>query len=352
MPQRTTKAIAMISGGLDSTLALALVKRQGIEVKAVTFYTGLCITETQRRKGGRPDGTVPQNEALRAAADLEVDIEYVDLSGSGYLDLIVNPRHGYGANANPCVDCRIFMMRKAREMMEAERADFVFTGEVLGQRPKSQRRDTLRLIERESGLTGRLLRPLSALHLEPTIPEQEGRVDRSRLLGLHGRSRQGQIRLARELGIEGWPQPAGGCCYLTDESFARKFFDVLDAREAAGEGRRLLREDVVLLSTGRHFRLAPLVKIIVGRTEVENAVLESYAAGRARVAARDVTGPVALVEGRPTWEERVAVARLVARYGKGRGLARVAVEWREDDLVETYEVEPERDEARIESLRL
>ena len=143
---RPVKAIALISGGLDSTLALALVKRQGIQVKAVNFYTGFCITETQRRKGGRADGSMPQNEALRAAADLEVEIEYVDISGAGYLDMLVNPKYGYGANANPCVDCRIFMMTRAREIMERDGADFVFTGEVLGQRPKSQRRDTLRTV--------------------------------------------------------------------------------------------------------------------------------------------------------------------------------------------------------------
>ena len=114
---RPVKAIALISGGLDSTLALALVKRQGIQVKAVNFYTGFCITETQRRKGGRADGSMPQNEALRAAADLEVEIEYVDISGAGYLDMLVNPKYGYGANANPCVDCRIFMMTRARETL-------------------------------------------------------------------------------------------------------------------------------------------------------------------------------------------------------------------------------------------
>ncbi len=349
---RARRAIGMISGGLDSTLAVALVKRQGIEVKAVNFYTGLCITETQRRKGGRPDGTIPQNEALRAASDLEVDIEYVDVSEQGYLDLIVNPRYGYGANANPCVDCRIFMMRKARAIMEAEGADFVFTGEVLGQRPKSQRRDTLRAVERESGLDGRLLRPLSALLLEPTVPEREGIVDRTRLLDIHGRSRQRQIRLARELGIVEWPQPAGGCCYLTDEAFSRKFFDVLDAREAAGEERRIRKEDLVLLSTGRHFRLSPTVKLVVGRTEVENRVLEAYGEGRARVAARDLNGPVALVEGTPTWEERQLAARIVARYGKGRELALVDVDWCEDGVVETLQVAPEQDEARIESMRI
>jgi tRNA-uridine 2-sulfurtransferase len=346
------KAIAMISGGLDSTLALALVKQQGIEVKAVNFYTGFCITETQRRKGGRPDGTVPQNEALRAAADLEVDIEYVDISETGYLDLIVNPRYGYGSNANPCIDCRIFMMTKAREIMEREGASFVFTGEVLGQRPKSQKRDALRAVEKASGLVGRIVRPLSAKLLEPTIPELEGILDRSRLLDIHGRSRQRQIRLARELGIVEWPQPAGGCCYLTDESFSRKFFDILDARELAGEERRIRKEDIVLLSTGRHFRLSKAAKLVVGRSEGENAILESYGEGRARLMARDLTGPVALVEGTTTWEERQLAARIVARYGKGRTLPRVEVEWSEDGVVEVLGVEPEPDETRIESMRI
>jgi hypothetical protein len=346
------KAIALISGGLDSTLALALVKRQGIEVKAINFYTGFCITETQRRKGGRSDGTVPRNEALRAAADLDVDVEYVDLSGSGYLDMLVNPRYGYGANANPCVDCRIFMMSRAREIMEREGAAFVFTGEVLGQRPKSQRRDTLRVIERDSGLDGRLLRPLSAKLLPPTIPEREGLVDRDRLESISGRSRHRQMALARELGVVDWPQPAGGCCYLTDESFARKFFDVLDAREAAGEGRRIAPEDVLLLSTGRHFRLSPRAKLVVGRSEVENAVLERYAPGRARLEAQGVSGPVALVEGEPTWEERRLAAAIVARYGKGKDQPEVTVEWREDDLIERYAVPPEGDDSRIEALRI
>jgi tRNA-uridine 2-sulfurtransferase len=349
---KSVKAIALISGGLDSTLALALVKRQGIEVKAVNFYTGFCITETQRRKGGRADGSVPRNEALRAAADLDVEIEYVDISGSGYLDMLVHPKYGYGANANPCVDCRVFMMRRAREIMVREGAQFVFTGEVLGQRPKSQRRDTLRIIERDSGLDGRLLRPLSAKLLPPTIPEREGLVDRERLESISGRSRQRQMQLAKELGVVDWPQPAGGCCYLTDESFARKFFDILDARAGMGEERRIERDDVVLLSTGRHFRLSPRAKLVVGRTEVENALLERYTAGRARLEARDVLGPVALVEGEPTWEERQLAARIVARYGKGKDLSEVVVVWREGDLVEQYPVPPEQDEARIESMRI
>ena len=347
-----TKAIGLLSGGLDSTLALALVKRQGIEVKAVTFYTGFCITETQRRKGGRSDGSIPRNEALRAAADLEADVELVDISGQAYLDMLLHPRFGYGANANPCVDCRIFMMKRAKEIMEREGADFVFTGEVLGQRPKSQRRDTLRIVERESGLDGRLLRPLSARLLKPTIPEQEGKVDRERLLDLSGRGRQRQIALAGELGLADWPQPAGGCCFLTDESFSKKFFDLLTAREAAGEGRHVTQEEILLLTVGRHFRLSPTAKLIVGRSEVENALLERHVAGRARLEAVDHLGPVALLEGSPPDGVRRLAASIVARYGKGRNEPSVTVEWREVDRVERLDVPPERDEPRVEAMRI
>jgi len=210
----------------------------------------------------------------------------------------------------------------------------------------------LSFIEKRSGLEGRLLRPLSARLLPPTLPEQQGLVDRERLLDISGRSRARQMALAGELGVHDWPQPAGGCCFLTDESFGRKFFDLLDGRQAAGEPRRLRQEDVLLLSTGRHFRMSPKVKLIVGRTEVENALLERYAEGRARLAARDVTGPVALVEGQPTWEERMLASRIVARYGKGRSSPEVVVEWREGDEVEFHSVPPEADETRIEAMRV
>jgi tRNA U34 2-thiouridine synthase MnmA/TrmU len=347
------KAIAMISGGLDSTLALAMIRSQGVEVKAVTFYTGFCITETQRRKGGRQDGTMPQNEALRAAADLDVDVEYVDISGQAYLDMLLNPRYGYGANANPCVDCRIFMMKRAKAIMEAEGADFIFTGEVLGQRPKSQRRDTLWAIERESGLKGRLVRPLSAKLLEPSIPELEGILDREKLGDISGRGRTRQIEMANEMGLLEWPQPAGGCCFLTDEAFSRKFFDVLGQQEAAGEPRHLAQADIVLLTIGRHFRLSPTAKLIVGRTEVENGVLETYAEGRARLVAARHKGPIGLVEGEPTWEQRQLAASIVARYGKGKDDPQVEVEWRDPDgATEVFAVAPARDEARLEGLRI
>ncbi len=350
---KQAKAIGMISGGLDSTLALAMVRAQGVEVKAITFYTGFCITETQRRRGGRQDGSMPENEALRAAADLQIEVEFVDISGGAYLDMLLNPRYGYGANANPCVDCRIFMMRKAREIMEAEGADFIFTGEVLGQRPKSQRRDTLWVIEREAGLQGRLVRPLSARLLPPSIPEQEGLLDRARLGDISGRGRARQIAMANEMGLLEWPQPAGGCCFLTDEAFSRKFFHILGQREAAGEPRTIDQDDVVLLTTGRHFALGPRCTLIVGRTEVENGVLQTYAEGHGRLTATKVTGPVGLVVGVPTWEERQLAAAIIARYGKGKDAPEVALEWRDPDGgTELLSVAPLADEARLEAMRI
>ncbi|MHB8417747.1 MAG: thiamine biosynthesis protein [Myxococcales bacterium] len=344
------RAIGMLSGGLDSTLALKLMQSQGIDVKAINFYTGFCITETQRRLGGRArDGKIPRNEALRAGADLGVEVELVDISEGGYLDIVANPRYGYGANANPCVDCRIFMMARAREIMEREGADFVFTGEVLGQRPKSQRRDTLAIIEKQSGLAGRLLRPLSAKLLPPTIPEIEGKVDRERLLAISGRGRTPQMELADKLGVTDYPQPAGGCCFLTDESFGRKFHDLLDHRAV----RQIAKDEIVLLATGRHFRLESAVKLVVGRTEGENLVLERYDDGtRWRLEATTHMGPLALVEGEPGFEGRVLASRIVARYGQGRSEPEVRVRWRRGDEEDELSVAPFQDDAGFDSLRV
>lgn len=347
---RKPKALGLISGGLDSMLALKVVRDVlGCEVRAVNFYTGFCITETQRRSGRtRADGSVKANEALEAAAELETEVELIDISDQGYLDVIANPKFGYGANANPCVDCRIDMFVRARKLLEEWGGDFVFTGEVLGQRPKSQRRDTLAIIEKNAGLQGRLLRPLSAKLLPPTIAEKEGLIDREKLLAISGRGRKPQLELANSLGVGNFPQPAGGCCYLTDEAFARKFFDVLDHRDE----RKITKEEIVLLATGRHFRMSEKVKLVIGRTEGENFQLDRQAEGRYRVTARDVKGPVALVEGEPTWEEMVLASRIVARYGQGKDLASVAVSWTNGAGTDDLEVEPLLDEAAIEALRI
>ncbi len=347
-PKKAVRAIGLLSGGLDSMLAHAVIRAQGIEVRAVNFYTGLCIVETQRRLGRRRrDGSIPANEALGAAARLDMEMEFIDISGPDYLHLITHPRYGYGANANPCVDCRIFMFQKAKALMEEWGASFVFTGEVLGQRPKSQRRDTLRIVERDSGLTGRLVRPLSAQLLEPTIPELEGLLDRERLFAFRGRSRAPQMALAKKLGLTDYPQPAGGCCYLTDESFGRRFHDLM-ARRA---DRHLAEEEVLLLAMGRHFRLGE-VKLIVARNEAESVAFRRFE-GRHAVEAIGVNGPLALVEGDPGEAERCLISAIVARYGQGRDHGRVTVEWHAPDgTAGRREVEPLRDEARIEALRI
>lgn len=348
--KRKVKAIGLLSGGLDSTLAHALIRAQGIEVKAINFYTGFCITETQRRMGKvRRDGKPPRNDALAAAAQQEIDIEFIDISGREYLDVITKPKFGYGANANPCIDCRIFMFIKAKQIMEEEGADFVFTGEVLGQRPKSQRRQPMKQIEELSGLQGRLLRPLSAKLLEPTIPEKEGLVDREQLLAISGRSRKPQMQLAAEIGLDDYPTPAGGCCFLTDETFGRRFHDLINRRK----DRNLEQEEVPLLATGRHFRLSEGAKLIVGRNEGENVFLSRYTEGRYQVSALDYNGPLALVEGEPSTEDREIASKIVARYGKGREADVVRVEWKHGEEIRLeVPVQPFRTDSEFEQYRI
>jgi len=312
---RRPKAVVLLSGGLDSTLAAKLLQEQGVEVIGVHFSTGFCVADHKRAAAGvNEDPRKLRNEALRAGVDLGIPVEIVDISQE-YLDIVFNPRHGYGANMNPCIDCRAFMLRKAKALMEDRGADFVATGEVLGQRPMSQRRDTMRIVEKDSGLQGKLLRPLSALSLQPTDPEKAGLVDRSMLLNLKGRGRRAQMDLIEVRGITDYPSPAGGCCFLTDANYTRKFRDKMAHRK---EGR-LGPEDVTLLKVGRHFRVAPELKLIVGRKKEENDFLERFAPGRVRLEAPEIKGPVALTdESLPSPEEEHLCAAILAHYTDGR----------------------------------
>ncbi|MEO0079946.1 MAG: hypothetical protein ABIK44_04655 [candidate division WOR-3 bacterium] len=255
---RRCRAVGMLSGGLDSILATKLMLEQGIEVFGLNFVSPFC---TCTSKGCR-------HEATRAARQLGIPLKVVP-TGQEYIEMVKHPKHGYGRNMNPCLDCRVFTFSRARIYMEEIGAQFVFSGEVLGERPMSQHLQALRLIERESGLEGRLLRPLSAKLLEPTIPEKEGLVDRERLMGFQGRTRKPQIALAARLGINDYPCPAGGCL-LTERQFAIRL------REAFAHGEDNL-EDVRFLRYGRHFRLPSGAKVVVGRNELENRALGNIA---------------------------------------------------------------------------
>ncbi|MDW8032635.1 MAG: hypothetical protein RMH93_03715 [Aquificaceae bacterium] len=303
------RAVALFSGGLDSSLAVRVLQDQGIEVKALHFYTGFCITEHKRRLGlKKEDGSHYVNPALRAAAHLQVPVDIVDISQE-YFDVILNPRHGYGRHINPCVDCRILMLSKAREIKEKEGYHFVVTGEVLGQRPMSQTFDRLMFIERQAGLEGYLLRPLSAKLLPETLPEKLRWVNRERLLDIRGRGRKKQIALAQKYGLE-YEQPAGGCCYLTDESYAYRF------KEAIKVEGSISREDLVLFTVGRHFRLPSGVKLIIARNEGEVRFLQGFRSRYAYAYRRDHKGTFALIKGKLSEGEFKLVADLVARYSK------------------------------------
>jgi tRNA U34 2-thiouridine synthase MnmA/TrmU len=298
------KAVALLSGGLDSTLAVKMVLDQGVEVIALNFMTPFCNCTAK--------SSSCKHEAVRVAREFGIPVR-VRAKGMEYLKIVENPRHGYGRGLNPCIDCRVFMHREARELMAEEGAGFLITGEVLGQRPMSQRRPTLRLIERESGTEGLVLRPLSAQHFEPTVPEQKGWVDRAKLLAIQGRSRKEQIQLAEALGVTDYPCPAGGCL-LTDADFAAKLKDLFENRPDYDLA------DVKLLRTGRHFRLHPQLKVVVGRNQAENEALERRSSnGDSVVRGIDFRGPCALVRGPLTEEEARTVGTILLRWRHPRG---------------------------------
>ncbi|MFP4647763.1 MAG: tRNA (5-methylaminomethyl-2-thiouridylate)-methyltransferase [Halorhodospira sp.] len=315
------KAVALISGGLDSMLAARLVQEQGVHVEGVNFYTGFCVEGHTHAIRQDKQQQPKRNNALWVAERLGIRLHIVDVI-EAYKTVLTNPRYGYGANLNPCLDCKVFMVRKAREWMEAHGFDFIVTGEVIGQRPKSQTRKHLPVIERDTGAGDRLLRPLSAQYLEPTLPEREGWVDRDRLKGFHGRTRKPQMRLARELGLETWAQPAGGCCFLTDAHYAAKLADLWQARGA----KNYDMDDIMLLKVGRHLRPLPHLKLIIAREAGETHFLQGYRRRYPHLRTVSHSGPVALLDG--TWSEPdlELAARLVARYSAGRNAEHVELE--------------------------
>ncbi|OLC55929.1 MAG: hypothetical protein AUH92_01170 [Acidobacteria bacterium 13_1_40CM_4_69_4] len=341
------RAIGLLSGGLDSTLAAKVLLEQGIEVVGLHYSTGFCMND-HRRAMARPDEDPKRmrNEGLRAGADLGIPIEILD-AGEAYMKMVLSPKHGYGKRANPCIDCRIFMIHGAAEYMREHRGHFVFTGEVLGQRPMSQHMQALRLIEKECGIEGYLLRPLSARHLPPTIPEQVGWVDREGLLGISGRSRKEQMTWSEKWNIGDYPQPAGGCCYLADETFARRFHD----KRLHTDPDRIRREDMILLKVGRHFRLDPAVKIIVARDESENQFLQRFDPPGWRFEALGCGSPITVVEGEPDENLKMLIASITARYSDRRGQPLVEVAARRDGREEVLLVPPVADRV-LEAYRI
>jgi len=294
------RALSLLSGGLDSILATRLIMDQGVEIEAIHFMTIFCNCTN---KGCR-------NAALVASENLRIPLKNINVTEE-YLRVVENPKHGYGANMNPCLDCRIFMFGKARQYMEKVGASFIITGEVLGERPMSQRRDAMLLIERESGLSGLIVRPLTARLFEETIPEKEGIIKREKLLGFRGRTRKPQISLARELGINEYPCPAGGCL-LTDPEFARKTKDLI-------KHNAFTLENAKLLKAGRHFRMSPGVKLIIGRNERENSLIAHMAKETDMLLCLDgLPGPTAILKGEGKNEFIDEAGSIVAYYTKAK----------------------------------
>jgi tRNA U34 2-thiouridine synthase MnmA/TrmU len=289
------KAVSLLSGGLDSILATELIRNQGIEVVAFNVKTPFSIP--------KKDGS---SEAAQAAHKLKVPLKVVVVE-KDYLKMLRKPKHGYGRNMNPCIDCKIFMIKKAKKYAKEIGAEFLFTGEVLGERPKSQHYRALRIIEEETGLKGRLLRPLSAKLLPETVAEKRCLVDRNKLLSIQGRSRKPQFKIAKDFGIKSYPSPAGGCL-LTCEEYSKKLRDLFD------HNKRISVADVALLSIGRHFRLGKN-KIIVGRNETENKQLIS----KKRPAdycfeLPDIVGPITILQGAKSKSAIETAAKLTAYY--------------------------------------
>lgn len=285
------RCLALLSGGLDSILAARVVQQQGIEVMGICFVTPFFGPESARR----------------AARQLGIELVEHDFT-EDYFEMMKKPRYGFGGNMNPCIDCHGLMLKTAHSLLEKYGASFLATGEVLGERPMSQTRGGLNAVLKLAADRDLVLRPLSAKLLEPTRPEREGWVDREKLLDISGRGRKRQEDLARKYGIMEYPQPAGGCL-LTDVKFSKRLKELL-----GHEG--YIREDIELLKLGRHFRLGPKLKLVVGRNMEENKkLLESALASDAILRPqRPVKGPVGLLRGEMSetaWEE---AAGIVAHY--------------------------------------
>jgi len=289
------------------------MRRQGIDVTAVTFLTHFGC------EAGDTSSCSSDSTANAHRYGFEVKLCHL---ADKFISIVKNPKFGHGKNMNPCIDCRILMLREARTLMGILGADFIVTGEVLGQRPMSQRRETLPLIDREAGLAGQVLRPLSARLLAPTVAETKGLVDRELLCDFRGRSRKPQMALAKEFGLTDYPAPAGGCL-LTDPVYSHRLRELLE-HEGLEPGPGL--RDFHLLRVGRHFRLPGGAKAVVGRNQGENARIEELAGeGDYLLRVEGWGSPTTLLDGRGGRVDLMRAASLCARYSDAKHLPVVEV---------------------------
>jgi tRNA-uridine 2-sulfurtransferase len=322
------KAIALYSGGLDSTLAILQMMKYGVEIEAITFLTHFGCDATDSSSCG--------SDPYPAAQKFGFKVKLAHL-GQRFVEIVRNPRFGHGKNMNPCIDCRLVMIDEARHYMEMVGADFIITGEVLGQRPMSQRRFAMDLVTRECGLAGKLVRPLSGRLLPPTIPEKEGKIKREWLLDIEGRSRKRQMHLAAEFGLTEYPSPASGCL-LTDKRYSDKLRDLLKYKPDADFN------EINLLKIGRHFRLGPKTKLVVGRDEPENKAIESLTLQNDYILeAVDFESPIGILRGEINDEFVGTAASLVARYCDGKKEKALKVEVRNAGQVRNLETSPASD---------
>lgn len=334
--EKKPKAVALLSGGLDSSLAVRMMIEQGVEVEAVAIKTPFCDFDCGKGCGHR---------VKEVADEIGIKLKTVYF-GEEYLRMLKDPKHGYGSGMNPCIDCRQMMYGAAKEHMEKTGADFIITGEVLFQRPMSQNNRALHIIENETGLEGKVLRPLSAKHLPPTDAEKSGLIKRENMGDIKGRSRKGQLAMAKHFGVQEPPNAAGGCL-LTDPAFSKR---VEDAMQHAQDIPSI--NDIELLKVGRHFRLTPDAKLVVGRNKEENEVMLALAEESDVVLeARDYVGPVCILRGKSGEAEIVKAASIVLRYSDAPKDSESLVKIRIGESEKEVSVMPS-DNQWIESIRI
>ncbi|MFZ0219220.1 MAG: tRNA (5-methylaminomethyl-2-thiouridylate)-methyltransferase [Candidatus Aquirickettsiella sp.] len=315
------KAVALISGGLDSMLAVRVIQEQGIYVEGINFYTGFCIEGHTQAIRNSQQTKPKRNNALWVAEQLSIKLHIIDIIQE-YKQIVLNPKHGYGAHLNPCLDCKIFMVNRAKQWMEQHQFDFIITGEVIGQRPKSQLKKNMPVVAVESKAEDILLRPLCAKQLAPTLIERNAWVDREKLYGFSGRNRGPQFDLAKKFGFQDYAQPAGGCCFLTNGHYTLKLKDLWKHR-----GKKDYEfNDIILLKVGRHIRPHPDFKLIIGRDEGENHFLENYQHQYTAIKPISHLGPLSLIDGKITAEYIHYAAQIAARFTDATSNDKVTLE--------------------------